>query len=241
MGKRDLYVLQFVKTLSVLLPTVRGREESLSLCMKSYMDNVPNFDIEFVTVRDRLCGNGWQTAAERASGEYLHFSNDDLAVRPGFVEPLVEIANTGNVAAHWFATGGTEYNGRDEGTHDLAELTTAPMPFCTRQTFFEKIGPIPALHYGCDHWFAEECVSHGVKIIGRRHSEVDHGFHETGGIGKWHVSPEGWYGVDMMDFDTQIAYQDYRLGLVPYNVEHPQRFTPEGLARARQWHEQHVC
>jgi hypothetical protein len=226
-------------SVSVLIPTVSGRETFLEMCVTGYLRNTPAWvDLEFVILRDRLtCGVGWQEAAERASGTYLHFSNDDIVPRTGWLEPLVHAALCGYVVAPWIQHGDWGgFYGAAPGVgqeDDWQDVDHSAMPFCERERF-KRVGPIIATHYGVDNWFAERVRAAGMRLVGRRESVLDH----------WNIQigreKGDWTQVDLLDYDCGIALPEYRAGVRPPTEMPPDRLTPEGLARARQWRKENV-
>lgn len=226
---------------SILIPTVRGREDLLRLCVDAYLRNTDHggqVDLEFIILRDRpTCGQGWQQAAERATGNFLHFSNDDIVPQPGWLAPLLEVAEHGHVAAPWIQHGswGGFYGAAPElgQEMDWEPVNHSAMPFMSRHAFV-RIGPIIATHYGVDNWIAERVRADGRQVIGRRSSVIQH-FNIQIGRQKGE-----WTEVDLLDYDCGIALPEYRAGVRPPNVMPPDRLTPEGLLRARQWRKENV-
>lgn len=68
--------------ISVVIPTVAGREHSLERCLAAYRATA---DVELIVLADRqTCGVAWQEGIEQATGDYLHLSADDLEPHPGW-------------------------------------------------------------------------------------------------------------------------------------------------------------
>lgn len=227
-------------SVSVLIPTVSGREPFLELCVSGYLRNTPtDVDLEFVILRDRpTCGQGWQEAAERASGDYLHFSNDDVIPRAGWLDPLLEATWQNYVGAPWIQHGawGGYYGAAPELGQDPGwwpDVDHSAMPFCGRDQF-ARFSPIIATHYGVDNWIAERIRAAGMRLVGCRASVIDH-FNIQIGREKGE-----WTQIDLLDYDCGIALPEYRAGVRPPNEMPPDRLTPEGLLRARQWRKENV-
>lgn len=65
--------------ISVIIPTIEGREDSLEQTLATYRNSLDASRLEFVIVRDELsCGDAWNVGAKLATGELLHFGADDL-------------------------------------------------------------------------------------------------------------------------------------------------------------------
>ncbi len=64
--------------ISVVIPTVTGREDFFERCVYAYEHNTAN-PIELIIYKDLpTCGRGWIKGAEDATGDYVHFTADDL-------------------------------------------------------------------------------------------------------------------------------------------------------------------
>jgi len=82
--------------ITVVIPTIAGREHWLARCVAAYEASC--VDCELIVIPDRgACGIAWQEGAEQASGAFLHFSADDLEPHVGWAEAAVECVESGAI------------------------------------------------------------------------------------------------------------------------------------------------
>lgn len=81
---------------TVVVPTVDGREEYLERCLRGYRERTESAEVEFLVYENRpTCGMVWQEGADEAvrlhgrSG-FLHFTADDIVPGEGWFLPLAE-------------------------------------------------------------------------------------------------------------------------------------------------------
>lgn len=144
-------------TVSVVIPTVTGREQSLARCQAAYLATVPTWlQLELLVELDRpTCGEAWARGAERATGDYLHFTADDLEPHPGWWEPAIAAADGSVLPApvvYW-------PDGRvqsDEGIEDWAPAAMTRVPFCSRRQWrwLAPVGFWEGAHYYTDNAFS---------------------------------------------------------------------------------------
>lgn len=138
--------------ISVIVPTVEGREEHFKRCVTAYQERTAH-DWEILTELDHpTVGRAWQAGANRAKGEYIALSCDDLEPLEGWDTAAVAMADAGFLPAprvtdarngdlqsrpYW----GQEFpDGLDTG------ITI--VPFLTRQQW-EAVQPLFTGHYYC--------------------------------------------------------------------------------------------
>ncbi len=145
--------------ISVVIPTIRGRERWLKRCMDAYKATTP--DLELIVIRNLdACGKAWIKGAERASGDYLHFTADDLEPQPGWWRDAVKLADQGGIPGANVLTA-TDDTGewREDSTMfagaflrgDYREARNVLVPFISRALFDEGEWLLP-IHYGSDDW-----------------------------------------------------------------------------------------
>jgi hypothetical protein len=146
-----------VATISVIVPTVKGREDWLDRCVAGYEEN--GGDVQVLVVRgERSCGEAWIRGAKRATGDYLHFTADDLVPLPGWWEPAVEACDAGELPGANVLTVETAAGWDPESTmHAMAYLQNGRpvqnvlVPFLSRAQFDRGDWLLP-IHYGSDDW-----------------------------------------------------------------------------------------
>lgn len=142
--------------ISVVIPTIAGREHWLERCTTNYADR--STGIEFLIVRDMpTCGQAWEAGAKKAMGDYLHFTADDIEPHEGWDEAAIRCADEGALpSARILNSDGTLQScgvwGADmpEGT----ETDIARVPFL-RRDWWEQGGWILPAHYYTDNWISE--------------------------------------------------------------------------------------
>ena len=144
--------------ISVICPTVQGREQSYERCKRTYHERTID-EIQFITVHDMpSAGTAWNLGVEEATGDYIHFTADDLEPLEGWDGEARRAADDGILPAPVIYT-------RDSG--QIEPLGTLPdglftrIPFCTSQQW-QKISPMIPLHYYTDNWFSWKGNQHGL-------------------------------------------------------------------------------
>jgi hypothetical protein len=153
---------------SVVIPTLSSRGRHLKQAVQSYEETVPNLDLIVIENDGRPCGIAWQEGAERAKGDYLHFSADDLVALPGWLDAALEIVAVDMTPAPvLYNPDGTLYSMGHHFQEVLQPGTTvqmSPVPFCSMKQW-EKIGPMIPLHYYTDNWFSQRSWDAGWPVV----------------------------------------------------------------------------
>lgn len=148
--------------ISVVIPTVTGREELLEGTCRAFRDASGGTHLEFLIVRNEsTCGEGWNRGAEQADGEYLLLGGDDLLPAVGALTCAVLAANNDVYPAPWIVRpdGTTECCGTlGQGLYlmpgrDGIPCYNAAVPFM-RRDLWDTIGPSLEIHYHADDYLA---------------------------------------------------------------------------------------
>lgn len=145
--------------ISVVIPTITGRENLLEQTVAGYRATA---DVEIIVVKNRKsCGEGWNAGASKASGDFLHFSADDLIPQAGWADAGIMAAEEG-----WWPSprlldpdGTIQSDGSMGGGMLLPEhrhivkCVSSPFPFMETRDW-QDIGPCPPLHYYADDYLA---------------------------------------------------------------------------------------
>lgn len=252
----------------ICVPTLSGREPYLVNAIRSIAERTPE-DWNISLVRDApSAGVGWNRCAERLcfypETEYLWFANDDICVATGWLPPLIEAVQQGCVPAMRIEPAGGHigdeiifqthppmapdyypvprnkmayfYSDLQENQpqEDWKEVPHGNLPFCSVEQWRE-IGEFPPFHYGSDTWFYHRARRIGCPVVARLDSVA---FNYNANIGR---SKGDWTEQDFLDFDGIVALPAYLSGELEPHEEHPQRLTPEGLTRVREWRAEHVA
>jgi hypothetical protein len=152
--------------ISVVIPTVDGRQEHYERCFNAYCNTLEPWpgsplegEYEIQTVANReTCGIAWQIGADRSIGEYLHFTADDLEPHRGWAEAAVAAISEG------FIPMPTIY-GPDGSVEPLGAATAGctRIPFCSSE-MWEAIGPMLPIHYYTDNYFSIRAMRAGIEL-----------------------------------------------------------------------------
>ncbi len=149
-----------IPVVTVVIPTVDGREEHFERCWRAYTDCVVGaYELDLIIERNHpTCGHAWQAGLERISthSQYVHFTCDDIEPRPGWSDQAIEAVERGFLPApqvygpqgqpqshpHWGRVG-----------TDWEPVYMTSLPFVSRAQL-EKIVPLFTSHYSSDDWFS---------------------------------------------------------------------------------------
>lgn len=143
---------------SVIIPTIAGREEHLERCVTAYAALAPgNYALDLIIEHGHpAVGVAWQAGAGKASGEYLHLTNDDIEPHPGWHAPAIEAVQHGHLPApQVYGPAGELQSLPAWGRlgEDWTPVAMTTLPFCSRAQW-ETISPLAPLHYYADDYFS---------------------------------------------------------------------------------------
>ena len=150
--------------LSIILPTISGREESLEKVVAAYCATT-EVEHELIVVKDEptwpgACNKGY----EQSSGEIVHFGADDLEPLPRWwKKPLHWLSLHDELPAakvlNYSVNG--EFSNRADGRNEaLVHFTRVPI---LRRDQYERIGPWPEIDYYADIWLSEKARTLGIR------------------------------------------------------------------------------
>lgn len=161
--------------ISIVIPTVTGREDHLARCMDAYREHTIQ-RIELIVIRDRpTCGIAWQEGSEQASGDYLHLTADDLEPHHGWDRSAVHYATTNRIPCPTVMEPDGVTVQSTHGVSAQAGISTEPVtagqevgfttvPFMTIGQW-KLIGPMIPLHYCTDSWVSHRARLHGIPTV----------------------------------------------------------------------------
>lgn len=169
--------------ISVIVPTIKGREHWLERCEAAYRATTEDF--EFIVLNDYpTCGAAWNEGLQQAKGDYINLSADDLepqtdwwvygilAVDAGII-PCPRILNPDGT----LQSCGTFAEEAEDGTPSVV----ARVPFFSRE-MAEVFYPIFENHYMGDHWITWKGNQHGWPTLVVRKMVFTHHFAMEGRI-----------------------------------------------------------
>ena len=153
--------------LSVVIPTITGREDSLARAIAAYTETLDGTNYEIITVLDKpnwpaACNEGYRQSA----GDVIHFSADDLEPMPGWhVEALLTLSVKDELPAprvyNYLPPPEGEWANPEDGSHGaIPEFTRIPI---MRRDQYERIGEWPEMPYYADLWVTDKGRTLGIE------------------------------------------------------------------------------
>lgn len=151
--------------ISVILPTISGREGSLARIVAAYEDTLRDTEHELIVVKDQptwpaACNKGYA----KSKGDILHFTADDLEPLPGWqVRALEWLESHDELPAAKvlnFSADGEFDNAQDGADGAITWFTRVPI---MRRDQYERIGSWPEIIYLADIWLSEKAHALGIE------------------------------------------------------------------------------
>lgn len=162
--------------ITVVVPTVTGREVDLARCLDAYLSRSVH-DVELLTFKDlATCADGWNAGAAKATGDYLHFSADDLEPHEGWDVAAIEACDAGFLPAPRIvnSAGTLDYCGvHSVEMEDWARVQMSVIPFMP-VGLWPRIGPVPSIHYYSDNFISWRAGLVGWPTVVRRSFAFTH-------------------------------------------------------------------
>lgn len=157
--------------ISVIVPTVKGRERFLGECLASYAAHTTDYELHVIADR-ATCGIAWLDGADKAEGDYIHFSADDLQPLAGWWQPAVQLCDMGILPAPRILNGdgtlqtcGGQDGFEEKPTGHLTDFTR--IPFMSREQW-TRIRPHVEQFLLEAHYFTDNCISWAGQVEGMR-------------------------------------------------------------------------
>lgn len=169
-------------TITVVIPTVTGREVDLARCLDAYLSRSVHDIIITTFLNFPTCADGWNAGAADAVGDYLHFSADDLEPHEGWDVAAIEATERGLLPAPRIVN---QYGRLDScGLHgvemeDWAVVPMSVIPFMPLE-LWKKVGPVPSIHYFSDNYISWRAGLAGFKTAVRRDFAFTHHWAQPG-------------------------------------------------------------
>lgn len=198
--------------ISVVIPTIAGREHWLKRCLKAYKDTSPA-DTEFIVIHDKpACGIAWNEGIEQAQGDYIHLSADDLEPHSGWWQHAVQICDEGNLPAPRLlnSDGTLQACGDNEvEKEDGVVVGFTRVPFLSREQA-ETIYPVIETHYYTDVWVSEVGRCYGMEVILSRSYLFTH-----------HFAGEGRLSDELLTLDHHACRAQFSWLMRDRKLTHP--------------------
>lgn len=156
--------------LTVVCPTISGREHWLERCYASYESTIgepPGSTWEWLTYKDyKSCAIGWNKGVADSRGDYIHLTADDIEAHDGWLQRGICRIEQGAIPAARILNGdGSLQSCGDE--HDRPEgfvTEIARIPLLPRALAL-KIFPIQSDHYYSDNRVSDGARAHGWESV----------------------------------------------------------------------------
>jgi hypothetical protein len=153
--------------ISVIIPTVPGREEIFSKVRDAYEGYSPP-DTEIIVEYDHpTVGCAWQAGAEKAVGDYIHMGNDDCEPHSGWWKDAVEAVDHGYVPSPFVRGADGAFQSLPTWGQVAPDWTTvacATVPFLARRQW-EAIKPLLLSHYYSDNFITDRAAAEGWTCV----------------------------------------------------------------------------
>jgi hypothetical protein len=151
------------------MPTIAGREEMYQHCRQAYEEQgCGPHQLEFITEHGHhAVGMAWQAGGSKATGDYIHLTNDDCEPRPGWWQAAIEAVEAGNVPCPMvYGVDGTPQSPPVWGqvAPDWTPVHVMTVPFMSRAQW-EKIQPLFTAHYFTDNFITDRAVAAGWPCV----------------------------------------------------------------------------
>ena len=169
--------------ISIIIPTVDGREDHLDRCVEAYRSRT-EADHEIILYHNLpTCGAAWILGAEIAVGDYLHFTADDLEPFEGWDLAAIEAADRGMQPSPWISDpdGVTQFRGiwGGIGLSDWQAVPMSTIPFMSRK-MLESALPLLDAHYYTDNWVSDQLLRGGYSTVFRPGYRFTHHWAQPG-------------------------------------------------------------
>lgn len=164
--------------ISVVIPTITGREEWLARCVTAYTETTPA--VEIIVVKDEpTCGHAWIEGYRRSSGMYVHFTADDITPRHSWYHDAMQACSRGFVPVCDVRSDNGNQAWCMAPLGDMGHVRNVLVPFLSREQL-AKGGWLLPVHYGSDDWVTYRAVQLGLSLVECRDYKLTH-----------HVASEG--------------------------------------------------
>lgn len=147
---------------SIVIPTVTGREKWLDRCARAYELQCPKAQI--IVIKDeKSCGIAWQKGCELSDRKYVHFTADDILPGSDWVREAAQCLDNGSIPAATVVDSRGRLAVCDSPLGDMGLWPNVLVPLLTQDLLSsgEWLAPI---HYGSDDWVTYTAVRRGFQV-----------------------------------------------------------------------------
>lgn len=148
--------------ISVVIPTITGRESWLRRSVQAYHQTTPNVEI-IVIANEPSCGHAWIEGCKRSTGRYVHFTADDITPKESWWGQAVGSCDRGAVPLANVRTPGGAPAWCNSPLGDMGLVRNVLVPFLSREQLALGGWLLP-IHYGSDDWVSYRAVQLGLPL-----------------------------------------------------------------------------
>lgn len=168
--------------LSIILPTISGREHWLRTALKTFEKTTP-VPYETLIFENRpVCGVAWNEGIEQAQGEFILLAADDLEPVEGWYEAALASLEKGIVPSARILNSDGSLQIMGDWIEEVEEgriCNLARIPFAGRE-LMREVHPILEIHYATDDWFSHRVRQSGWEVAIAREFCFYHHWAEQG-------------------------------------------------------------
>jgi hypothetical protein len=169
---------------SVVIPTIHGREEVYARCRAAYERTCDGLcELEIITEREHAAvGLAWQAGAAAAGGDFIHLGNDDCEPHAGWLEAAMEAVAAGFLPSPQVYDAGGYPQGLPVWgavAPDWTPVSCALIPFMSREQW-SKIQPLFTAHYYTDNFITDRAAAAGWPCVLRTGYAFTHWWAQPG-------------------------------------------------------------
>jgi len=184
--------------ISVIIPTIQGREAWLGRTLAAYERTTSEY--ELVVLNDfPTCGQAWNAGLLQAKGEYIHLSADDLEPHEGWWQAGMDSVRQGHLPCPRVVNsdGSLQSCGSDALENDTGTVSdVARIPFFP-ESLTKHLYPIFDEQYCGDYWISWKAAQAGWPTYVNREMVFTHHLVSEGRLNTLHA--------DWASFQRSIA------------------------------------
>lgn len=197
-----------LRKISLIIPTITGREESLAAMLAAYKARTKGFRLQVVTPLDAPnWAAGCNLGMAKATGELFAFGSDDLEPIDGWADAMARTLDAGEIPAPqvWNHThDGPPVNEAQDGP--AGSITAFSRVVALTAKMAELIGPWPEIDYYVDNWVSDKARTLGIETRVTAGYWFIHHWHQVG-----RLDGGDWVGRNLPLYNAERA----KLGLPP--------------------------
>lgn len=219
--------------ISVVMPTISGREESCARMVDAYVQRTKGYELEVINPKDfpswpAGCNAGVLRVSSAA--DVVHFGADDLEPLEGWADAMLETLSRGRIPAPQLwdheKTDTPPMNASDGMPGSITAFSRVP---ALLHEWVDLIGPWPLMDYFADNWVSDKARSIGIETVVTAGYSFVHHWNQVGRLDKG-----DWVGRSIPAYNRERI----KLGLpvlIPQPTKEKEFWHLELADWARRW------